>query len=486
MFLVLDQASRSTPSTLVSSPDVRTRSCPARVPPSARSLRHGSRQKYDSNTWHHNSETRSQHGIRVPTNKTGYHIENVNNSRPNADSFVLDPLMYEEAPPAPNANSKNAASTTDSDRAKKPGPSPSRFERRSLRRARRDVVLLRNALFRQRLWLKEKRNELLEERTSFAETEADILSFIRQNFSERLISELSLARSLYAELETKRAALEAKRDELGVLQYEYDQAETDHNLKETELDEKEQNFEDIICEILGLSNSSKDDASNTSSVDKSQPASSESPSGPVLEPKPEPDRAQFLVSRLRTKSDSVLATIQECFPKARPRINWWILHTFGCSPIDYVQRARDKVLLRDLNDGTLDDEAWARLVFEYWQRQKEPDQTSDLSDRSWAEVSTQELPEHMHIRRFSIGGSYLLLSSEPSKAQYTVDSYDLLFPADPGFRTDFVVQDDPISKELDLLAHRKGRSLSPMSAPATLGLPVCSNSDDVAALELDI
>ena len=486
MFLVLDQASRSTPSTLVSSPDVRTRSCPARVPPSARSLRHGSRQKYDSNTWHHNAETRSQHGIRVPTNKTGYHIENVNNSRPNADSFVFDPLMYEEAPPVPNANSKNAASTTDSDRAKKPGPSPSRFERRSLRRARRDVVLLRNALFRQRLWLKEKRNELLEERTSFAETEADILSFIRQNFSERLISELSLARSLYAELETKRAALEAKRDELGVLQYEYDQAETDHNLNETELDEKEQNFEDIISEILGLSNPSKDDASNTSSVDKSQPASSGSPSGPVLEPKPEPDRAQFLVSRLRTKSDSVLATIQECFPKARPRINWWILHTFGCSPIDYVQRARDKVLLRDLNDGTLDDEAWARLVFEYWQRQKEPDQTSDLSDGSWAEVSTQELPEHMHIRRFSIGGSYLLLSSEPSKAQYTVDSYDLLFPADPGFRTDFVVQDDPISKELDLLAHRKGRSLSPMSAPAALGLPVCSNFDDVAALELDI
>jgi len=151
-----------------------------------------------------------------------------------------------------------------------------------------------------------------------------------------------------------------------------------------------------------------------------------------------------------------------------------------------VQRARDKALLRDLNDGTLNDEAWARLVFEYWQRQKEPDQTSDLSDGSWAEVSTQELPEPMHIRRFSIGGSYLLLSSEPSKAQYTVDNYDLLFPADPGFRTDFVVQDDLISKELDLLSHRKGRSLSPMSAPAALGLPVCSKSDDVAALELDI
>ncbi len=220
MFLVLDQASRSTPFTLVSFPDVRTRSCPARVSPSARSLRHGSQQKHNSNTWHHNSETRSQHGIRVSTNKIGYRIDNVNNSRPKSDSFVLDPLMYEKAPPVPNANRKNAASKTDSDGAKKPGASTSYAEKRNLRRARRDVVLLRDALFRQRLWLKEKRNELLEERTSLAETEADILSFIRQNFSERLVSELSLAPSLYAELEIKRAALEAKRDELGALQYE--------------------------------------------------------------------------------------------------------------------------------------------------------------------------------------------------------------------------------------------------------------------------
>ncbi len=151
-----------------------------------------------------------------------------------------------------------------------------------------------------------------------------------------------------------------------------------------------------------------------------------------------------------------------------------------------MQRARDKALLRDLNDGTLEDEAWARLVFQYWQRQKEPDQTSDLSDRSWAEVSTQDLPEPMIIRRFTIDGSYLLLSSESSKAQYTVDNYDILFPADPGFRTDFVVQDDLISKELDLLSYHNGRSLSPISAPAALGLSLRSNSDDDAALELDI
>lgn len=151
-----------------------------------------------------------------------------------------------------------------------------------------------------------------------------------------------------------------------------------------------------------------------------------------------------------------------------------------------MQRARAKALLQDLNDGNLDDEAWARLVFEYWQRQKEPDQTSDLSAGSGDEVTTQELPEPMHIRRFTIGGNYLLLSSEPSKAQCTVDNYDSLFPADLEFRTNVVVQDDPISRELDLLSNRYGRSITPVSAPAALGLQLSSDSGVVAAFEPDI
>lgn len=128
--------------------------------------------------------------------------------------------MHAKTPPFPNANRKNAASRADSDGARKPEAYTSHANRRDLRRARRNVVFLRDALFRQRLWLKERRNELLEERTSLAEIEADLSSFIRQNFSERLFSEPSLARSLYTELETKRAALEAKRDEFGALQYE--------------------------------------------------------------------------------------------------------------------------------------------------------------------------------------------------------------------------------------------------------------------------
>lgn len=203
-------------------------------------------------------------------------------------------------------------------------------------------------------------------------------------------------------------------------------------------------------------------------------------------PEPELERPPFLAKRLRSKSDSVFATIQQSFPKARPRVNWWILHTFGCSPIDYVQRARDKALLQDLNDGNLDDEAWARLVFGYWQRQEEPDQDSDRSGGSWDEVSTQKLPRSMRIRRFTIGDNYLLLSSEPLKAQCTVDNYDSLFPTDLEFRTTVFVQDDSISRELDLLSGWNGRCISPVCAPATLGLQSSCDPGVVGALESDI
>lgn len=287
-----------------------------------------------------------------------------------------------------------------------------------------------------------------EERTNVAEIEADLMNFLRQSFIESRLSEPSLARTIFIELESKRAALENKRDELGALQYDYDQAEIDHNVKEAELDEAERSFENLLFETLGFGDSSEDNASTTLS---NHPLAQQK-SNTIPSPGSEPDRARFLASRLRTKSDSALATIQQSFPKARPRINWWILHTFGCSSIDYVQRARDKALLQELSDVTLEDEDWARLVFDYWRQEMEPDRNSDRSDGSWAEVSTQELPEPRHVRRFTVGGSYLLLSTEMSKAQCTIDNYDLLFPSDPGFRDNFVLQNDSVSRDLESLS----------------------------------
>ena len=356
--------------------------------------------------------------------------------------------MYERAPHSPNA-SQHAVAHDSFKRARTPETeSSSDVEWHNLRRARKDAARLRERLFRRRLRLKEHRNALHEERIDVTEGEADLMTFIRQNLNERIISEPSLARNFYRELESKRAALETKRDELGALQYEYDQAEVDHNLEEAELDEKEQTFESLVSDLLGLSYSSDEDASSTSSGDIPQHEGSETTSDPTLEP----DRGQLCVSRLPIKSGSTLADIQRSFPKVGPQVHWWILHTFGCCPIDYVQRAQDKALLRHSKGVTPDDETWARVVYDFWRREKEPEATVEHSYDSWDELSNQELPELQHIRRFTIGESYLLLSSESIKARCTLDNYDVLFPADPDFRHTRVNEDDSVSTYLDLLS----------------------------------
>ena len=358
--------------------------------------------------------------------------------------------MHERAPHSPNAN-HNTVARESFTRARTPEKkSYSDGEWRNLRRARKDAARLRERLFRRRLRLKEYRNALQEERISVTEGEADLMTFIRQNLNERITSEPSLARNLYAELESKRAALETERDKLGALQYEYDQAEIDHNLEEAELDEKEQTFESLVSDLLGLSYSSEEDASSTSSGDIPQHEGSDATSNPTLEP----DRGQLLISRLPIKSERTLADIQHLFPKVGPQVNWWILHTFGCSPIDYVQRAQDKILLRHSKGTTPDDETWARVIFDFWRREKELEATVEHSYGSWDGLSDQELPEPRHIRRFTLGESYLLLSSESTKARCTLDNYDVLFPADPGFRHTFVIEDDSVSTYLDLLSRR--------------------------------
>lgn len=355
------------------------------------------------------------------------------------------------------AHKSNSEGTGSSGRSTKPD-----IQKRDLKRARKRAAFLRDALFGRRLWLKEKRNAVQEERTNVAEMEADLMNFLRQSLTESKLSEPSLARTIYIELDSKTAALETKRDGLGALQYDYDQAEIDHNVKEAELDEVERSFEILLFETLGFSDSSEDEASSTFSNHPLVQQKSET----LPSPGSEPDRVQFLARRLRTKRDSALATIHQNFPKVRPRIDWWILHTFGCSSIDYVQRARDKALLQELSDVALDDEDWARLVFDYWRQEMEPDQNSNHSDGSWAEVSTQELPQPRHIRRFTVSGNYLLLSTEMSKAQCTIDNYDLLFPSDPGFKDNFVLQIDSVSGDLESLSCREDRNISPVSDPA--------------------
>ena len=446
--------------------------------PSASTLRPGLElsSKHDSNTWHHGSETRPQISIHVSTNKAKSCSKAGTRPRPRPSSYsapvsplsscspYTPKLMNEEDSPSLSTDRTSIAQASShrESAALESNPKPN-IDWRGLKRARKRVTHLRDGLFRQRLWLKEKRNLLQEERSNVAETEADLTSFIRQNFSERIPSEPSLAQSLYAELESKRAALEAKRDELGALQYDYDQAELDHNLKESELDEEEQQFETFVFEALGVSESEEEDEESSASSSLIQNFQRNAIQS---SPDVDSDQAQLRTNQFRTQSDSALANIQRSIPKVGPRVNWWILHTFGCSPIDYVQRAQYQSTHEGLD--TTNDETWARLIFDYWRREKEPESNAEESDESWADSPIQKMPHRRHIRRCTIEGTYLVLSSELLKAQHTVNNYDALFPADSGAKETILLQDGFASQSPNS-PPQYSRSVSPVSAPDALG-----------------
>ena len=132
--------------------------------------------------------------------------------------------------------------------------------------------------------------------------------------------------------------------------------------------------------------------------------------------------------RLETRSESALVPLQHRFDEARPQISWWILHTFGSSTEDYFRRTQ---LFAEMRDTSTTDEQWARLVFEYWKKDQAMNHFSgDLSEASGEKVVSQNIPKTKHSRRLSIGGSYLLLSSELAKAKYSLEKFGRLFPSD--------------------------------------------------------
>jgi len=90
------------------------------------------------------------------------------------------------------------------------------------------------------------------------------------------------------------------------------------------------------------------------------------------------------------QSDGVVSKLRVDFASTRARINRWILDTLNNSP---VERAHHKAILMALSDRYLDNEAWGRLVFEYWRRdQAAVDQLDDsvVNDGSY-NVERQDL-----------------------------------------------------------------------------------------------
>ncbi|MCJ1283439.1 hypothetical protein MMC26_002768 [Xylographa opegraphella] len=91
---------------------------------------------------------------------------------------------------------------------------------------------LRDALFRGRLRLKEKRNELREERWAYSKIEARFHEFVRRALKDGLPGEVSEFDNLWNELQSSR-------ENLAVLQYDYDRAEDEYDGVELDLDEAE-------------------------------------------------------------------------------------------------------------------------------------------------------------------------------------------------------------------------------------------------------
>ncbi|MCJ1252999.1 hypothetical protein MMC24_000806 [Lignoscripta atroalba] len=130
--------------------------------------------------------------------------------------------------------------------------------RRRLKKAQKRLTELREKLYLSRLRLKEKRNELRDEREMLIGLEAKSMDLLR-HFWERGTTPDQLA------FETLYHDLLAKKDSVGMLQYEYDQAEGDHDTVEAELDKEEESFFSSVPGLEPRSGPDKEEASSSSS-----------------------------------------------------------------------------------------------------------------------------------------------------------------------------------------------------------------------------
>lgn len=118
------------------------------------------------------------------------------------------------------------------------------FRRRNVTSAgwkerRRKLINLRERLYRQRLSLKERRNEIKEERMEVDELEGKLLTSISRSLDTGAELDGVLVRNLHADII-------AKKDELGALQYDYDQAEEDYDQAEADFDAQEGDGDDDL------------------------------------------------------------------------------------------------------------------------------------------------------------------------------------------------------------------------------------------------
>lgn len=379
---------------------------------------------------------------------------------------------------------------------------------------------LRGVVFRGRLRLREKRKELREERAVCEKVYANIIGYVQGMVEKGLVPEQSALELLYVELQ-------ATRDSLGSLEYEYDRAEDEYEGVEEELEDAETLATSFAPSPLDESDEESYEPSlakdNTFTAEAFSNSASQSPDMSIVERYqsrvgdariirerlheivqthtkkhltdrirvsiglnnnslplhglryihgPEPlqnlkaaysegikdlkliqEEAELLRPRalasgcaaqkpywpdlpssistddLTTKesptssvvqthqSDSAIPYFQRNFRSARARINKWILRGLEGSQVEH---ARHKGTLRSLQDSSLDDESWARLVADWWK--KDELGVSAQSDY-WELVS----PGDSSSNSTAEAKSTTLMCSETSRVSRALQKFDLKF-----------------------------------------------------------
>ena len=122
-----------------------------------------------------------------------------------------------------------------------------------LRRQIKKFSTLCEKLYGRRLQLKEKRNELRQERNSQMASDAKFMRIIRENRQE--------PKQSFEEIYTQ---LELQRDVVGELQYDYDQAEDEHDVAENQLDKEGESLTKLLQKFLGKDQDDDESSLSTS------------------------------------------------------------------------------------------------------------------------------------------------------------------------------------------------------------------------------
>lgn len=129
------------------------------------------------------------------------------------------------------------------------------------------------------------------------------------------------------------------------------------------------------------------------------------------------------------QSESALASLVEQFTDKRKRISDWILESLKCSPFERA-RLKSRIGIDDL-----DDDAWWKLVVQYW-NQNEPEDDfagKEFLSPSASRVTTKAMnpsaPPSMHLPR--AGNHAILAGSASNQVMFVRDEAGLTLPFNP-------------------------------------------------------